>query len=1328
MKLHNTLLPFTCLALILFTGAARAQDVTNAPRAVALILDQLPGEVCQPDSGYAIEIAQRAAKRSGAALDVLYVSKAGEICAANALPCNLEKYAVVWAYQGDYGISQSSPLFSAAVKEALKKHLDAGKVAILSGGAAALIGSLGTDENPLDMKTAPLTFGNDRSQTGYRPARVADPIWAGLEMDRGVFWFTNAAYPTFASFSVTGANVTVFATNPGGAANPGCVFTRGNGIAFAIPFQISPVYGEADSHFRSNFESLIYNLLTFTNTAENRNALFTPAKEFNPLPIDALRDAIADIQSRYPDEYDAQRYLDRLDAIVQQINKENCVDNPTTDLREQFTVLQKEALLANPDLDFEEILYIERSASALGLPQNYNSNSVLAKTEYNNSIKAFNLKTGQSRLIYKPETDVFVGDVDLHFDANRILFSMPCSDENNRWRLWELALNNADAGAKLVPTIEQSDVDNYDGCYLADDGIAFCSTACFTGVPCINGSGHVCNLYRKDPAGQVRQLTLEQDHDWSPTLMENGRIMYQRWEYSDLPHAFSRILMHANPDGTNQSEFYGSNSYWPGSLFYARPIPGQPSQFVAIVGGHHEQNRVGDLVLFDTSKGRKENSGAVQRIPGRNKPVCRQVLDLPISQSFPQFTHPFPITDKVFLVSAKLRPGAGWQICLVDTFDNVVPLISTPNFACFEPIPIRETTRPPVIGNRTNYDRQEADVFIANVYFGEGLKGVPKGTVKALRIFTYQFSYQGMGAEPHSVGLDGPWDPKTVLGIVPVNEDGSAHFTVPAVTPCAIQPLDKDGAAIQFMRSWFTAMPGEGVSCVGCHEEQNSVPPPLASTQASRQAPIRLQPVGPKQGFSFEKQVQPILDKYCVDCHEEKTALTFKRGPVAPALDTSAYINKASRFSQSYYNLRRYVRTPTKESQMGILKPYEFYAPAQPLMRILDDHYNVTLDDGDRRTLYTWIDLNCPYYGNWGEIRNYAIPNQVAHQWERRAELRKLYAGINDPLDDDPTLEPGNASPDAPKCLTTVDLGPDQYVQPNVDAVTEIEKSHFPADNSIGNNDDKPQDGDLVLELAPGVTMTCRRVPGTDYYLGIFEVTNEQYSAFNPSHDSGVEYADFIHFSPGEAWHTLNRSRQPVVRVTRQDAQAFCDWLAKKTGKQISLPTQEQWTRAAAAGLATPDAPVWFGANADYSRLENLSDKSNADINPLSWTDRVNTLPAWRIADVRVNDHSRVSAPVGSYLPNPFGFYDMLGNVAEWTASNTDDGKAVVCGGSWYVPLRDAGAKPHGQKDEVLTPNKRFSALPTSNREPTQSGAKPTRAYFSHQPGFDVGFRVMVRE
>ena len=522
-------------------------------------------------------------------------------------------------------------------------------------------------------------------------------------------------------------------------------------------------------------------------------------------------------------------------------------------------------------------------------------------------------------------------------------------------------------------------------------------------------------------------------------------------------------------------------------------------------------------------------------------------------------------------------------------------------------------------------------------------------------------------------------------------------------------------------------MPGEGVSCVGCHEEQNSVPPPLASTQASRQAPIRLQPVGPKQGFSYEKQVQPILDKYCVDCHEEKTALTFKRGPVAPALDTSAYINKASRFSQSYYNLRRYVRTPTKESQMGILKPYEFYAPAQPLMRILADHYNVTLDDADRRTLYTWIDLNCPYYGNWGEIRNHAIPNQVAHQWERRAELRKLYAGINDPLDDDPTLEPGNASPDAPKCLTTVDLGPDQYVQPNLPAVTEIEKSHFPADNSIGNNDDKPQDGDLILELAPGVKMTCRRVPGTDYYLGIFEVTNEQYSAFNPSHDSGVEYADFIHFSPGEAWHALNRPRQPVVRVTRQDAQAFCDWLAKKTGKQVSLPTQEQWTRAVAAGLATADAPVWFGANADYSRLENLSDKSNADINPLSWTDRVNTLPAWRIADVRVNDHSRVSAPVGSYLPNPFGFYDMLGNVAEWTASNTDDGKAVVCGGSWYDPLRDAGAKPHGQKDEVLPLNKRFSALPTSNREPTQSGAKPTRAYFPHQPGFDVGFRVMVK-
>jgi len=142
------------------------------------------------------------------------------------------------------------------------------------------------------------------------------------------------------------------------------------------------------------------------------------------------------------------------------------------------------------------------------------------------------------------------------------------------------------------------------------------ATACFQCVPC-NGS-HVAVLYRMDADGSnVRQLCFEQDHDFNPAVLPNGRVLYLRWEYSDLPHANSRILFSMNPDGTGQMAVYGRNSYWPNSLFGARPLPGHSARFVGIVAGHHGSYREGELVVFDASLGRGEADGVVRRIPGR---------------------------------------------------------------------------------------------------------------------------------------------------------------------------------------------------------------------------------------------------------------------------------------------------------------------------------------------------------------------------------------------------------------------------------------------------------------------------------------------------------------------------------------------------------------------------------------------------------------------------------------------------------------------------------------------------------------------------------------
>jgi hypothetical protein len=172
---------------------------------------------------------------------------------------------------------------------------------------------------------------------------------------------------------------------------------------------------------------------------------------------------------------------------------------------------------APPSLPPFDILLVKRSANKLGLPTNYQSNSSLDPTGYTNEIAI--LSAGKLTTLYRPDGGRFVGDVRLHFDANRLLFSMPAT--NNRWQVHEINTNGT--GLRQLPLITETDVDNYDACYMPGDRIIFTSTAPFTGVPCVRGSAHVANLYLREPDGRIRQLTVEQDHDWCPTVSRRMR-------------------------------------------------------------------------------------------------------------------------------------------------------------------------------------------------------------------------------------------------------------------------------------------------------------------------------------------------------------------------------------------------------------------------------------------------------------------------------------------------------------------------------------------------------------------------------------------------------------------------------------------------------------------------------------------------------------------------------------------------------------------------------------------------------------------------------------
>jgi len=1022
------------------------------------------------------------------------------------------------------------------------------------------------------------------------------------------------------------------------------------------------------------------------------------------LNIEALRLAINDLVETHGERYPKGReFLQRLDALEKSIS----ADGPAASeperkaaLVEQFEALRREALLANPLLSFNKLLVIRRSARNLALPANWQGNCNLPRKGLDNELAVLSLRDGKLATVYKPPGGRFVGDVDLHWDADRILFSS--LGPKGRWQVFELRIDPATG--KAVPgslrqlTGEQPDVDSYDACYLPDGRIIFCSTAPFVGVPCVFGSSHVAMLYRMDADGKnIRQLCFEQDHDWCPAVLNNGRVLYLRWEYTDTPHSQTRLLFHMNPDGTEQMEYYGSNSYWPNGVFYARPVPNHPTKVVGIVTGHHGVRRMGELVIFDPGKGRREASGAVQRIPGYRKPVEPIIRDRLVDASWPKFLHPWPLSDKYFLVACKPNPKALWGIYLVDAFDNMLLLHEEPGYAMLEPVPLEKRLKPPVIPDKTDPRRKDAIVYMVDIYQGDGLKGVPRGTVKKLRLFAYHFAYHGMGGLLGVVGTDGPWDPKRILGTVPVEADGSALFRVPANTPISVQPLDAEGKALQLMRSWMTAMPGETLSCVGCHERQNTSPPPR-HTIAQSKPPAEIQPWrGPARCFSYAREVQPVIDKYCIRCHDGTKAADLrgdKRLTDFRMVTPGNGGKRGGRFSVGYVELSRYVRRNGIEGDYHMLTPLEFHADTTELVQLLrKGHYGVKLDAEAWDRLVTWIDLNCPYHGTWTEAGC-----NPGNQRQRRLELAKRYAN----LDTDPEADAA--------------LPPAKLENPTPPPVSEIANRKSQIANAPGWPFDAAEArrkqaaaGPITerkIELAPGIALELVLVPAGEFlmgdpegppdeqpvrrvkierpfWMGRCEISNEQFACFDSAHDSRVEDKNAYQF--GVHGYPCNEPKQPVVRLSWLQAMAFCRWLSEKTGESFALPTEAQWEWACRAGTATP---FWFGGHdADFSKCANMADAKMREFasNPYTvWQPLRNATKYddWIPKDTRFNDGYLVAAPIGSYRPNPWGLCDMHGNAAEWTrspyrpypsdsAAADAEGKSqmaqrfVVRGGSW---------------------------------------------------------------
>ncbi|MFH1716123.1 MAG: formylglycine-generating enzyme family protein, partial [Planctomycetota bacterium] len=383
------------------------------------------------------------------------------------------------------------------------------------------------------------------------------------------------------------------------------------------------------------------------------------------------------------------------------------------------------------------------------------------------------------------------------------------------------------------------------------------------------------------------------------------------------------------------------------------------------------------------------------------------------------------------------------------------------------------------------------------------------------------------------------------------------------------------------------------------------------------------------------------------------------------------------------------------EDHVGLLVPGEYHADTSELVQILSKgHHNVKLDDESWDRLITWIDLNGPCHGTWGEVG--PIPEGADR---RRRELSRLH----------------NGPKENPELIPEISCTPIQAVVPEPEPEArrqspELAGWPFNAEQARSRQQeaDEPE---KTIDLR-GVTIKLVRIPAgsfvmgdpagqaderppaavsidRDFWMGACEVTNEQFGLFDSSHDSGYFTKRFQ--GPDGPGLSLAKPHQPAVRVSWQQALEFCRWLSIKTGMNFTLPTEAQWEYACRAGSGSP---LSYGrVDTDFSRWANVADQL-LSVSPKPTGGLESNIVAHFgkgilesavyggniLCDIRFDDGTIQTADVGGYRPNVWGLYDMHGNAAEWTRTTykpypyeaddgrngiTESGRKVVRGGSW---------------------------------------------------------------
>jgi hypothetical protein len=562
----------------------------------------------------------------------------------------------------------------------------------------------------------------------------------------------------------------------------------------------------------------------------------------------------------------------------------------------------------------------------------------------------FDMASGQvTDLIDDPEGAV--RDPQVHYNGRRILFSYrPGGTEH--YHLYEI-----ESDGSGLRRLTDGPYDDIEATYLPDDRIVFVSTRCRRWVNC--WLTQVAVLYACDAdGGHIRQISANIEHDNTPWPLPDGRILYQRWEYIDRSQVHYHHLWTTNPDGTNQMVYYGN--LHPGIVMIdAKPILDTQEVVSIFSPGHGSKEHAGHVTVLSQRLGPDDPSAAQQLHKDRN---CRD---------------PYALTTDLFLLANHHEMWLMDRQGRHEVIHRLPENLRKQGVWLHEPRPLVARHPERRIADRVASDQTTGTFFLSDVYAGRNMEGVRRGDIKKLLVIESlpkPINYTG-GMDPLSYG--GTFTLERILGSVPVAADGSAYFEAPALRSLFFIAMDGDGNAVKRMQSFTSVMPGENIGCVGCHEHRESAPT-LYSTHARmaiQSPPASIRPIpGIPDIFDFPRDIQPILDRHCVSCHNADqlagdVLLTGDHGPM---------------FSHSYFELTRKRQIADGRNQaVSNRAPYTIGAVASPLMEILaGGHEGVALTKEEIDTVRYWIEVGAPYPGTYaalggGMIGGYAENQQV---------------------------------------------------------------------------------------------------------------------------------------------------------------------------------------------------------------------------------------------------------------------------------------------------------------------------------------------------------------